>query len=99
MSEGLFKENFAEYLITNLFDLFLFISNNKAFMSEKEIQNQTLNLLMKELRKLEYFSVTTSSKMISLALCIMSEKLGASIESISDTEEMHTSIKSMIFKH
>ena len=99
MSEGLFKENFAEYLITNLFDLFLFISNNKAFMSEKEIQNQTLNLLMKELRKLEYFSVTTSSKMISLALCIMSEKLGTSIESISDTEEMHTSIKSMIFKH
>ncbi len=99
MSEGLFKENFAEYLITNLFDIFLFISNNKAFMSEKEIQNQTLNLLMKELRKLEYFSVTTSSKMISLALCIMSEKLGASIESISDTEEMHTSIKSMIFKH
>ena len=99
MSEGLFKENIAEYLITNLFDIFLFISNNKAFMSEKEIQNQTLNLLMKELRKLEYFSVTTSSKMISLALCIMSEKLGASIESISDTEEMHTSIKSMIFKH
>ena len=99
MSGGLFKENFAEYLITNLFDLFLFISNNKAFMSEKEIQNQTLNLLMKELRKLEYFSVTTSSKMISLALCIMSEKLGTSIESISDTEEMHTSIKSMIFKH
>ena len=99
MSGGLFKENFAEYLITNLFDIFLFISNNKAFMSEKEIQNQTLNLLMKELRKLEYFSVTTSSKMISLALCIMSEKLGASIESISDTEEMHTSIKSMIFKH
>tara|TARA_Y100000817_G_scaffold85907_2_gene66698 strand:- start:3237 stop:3536 length:300 start_codon:yes stop_codon:yes gene_type:complete len=99
LSEGLFKENFAEYLITNLFDIFLFISNNKAFMSEKEIQNQTLNLLMKELRKLEYFSVTTSSKMISLALCIMSEKLGASIESISDTEEMHTSIKSMIFKH
>ena len=99
MSEGLFKENFAEYLITNLFDIFLFISNNKAFMSEKEIQNQTLNLLMKEHRKLEYFSVTTSSKMISLALCIMSEKLGASIESISDTEEMHTSIKSMIFKH
>ena len=99
MSEGLFKENFAEYLITNLFDIFLFISNNKAFMSEKEIQNQTLNLIMKELRKLEYFSVTTSSKMISLALCIMSEKLGASIESISDTEEMHTSIKSMIFKH
>ncbi len=99
MSEGLFKENFAEYLITNLFDIFLFISNNKAFMSEKEIQNQTLNLLMKELRKLEYFSVTTSSKMISLALCIMSEKLGTSIESISDTEEMHTSIKSMIFKH
>ena len=99
MSEGLFKENFAEYLITNLFDIFLFISNNKAFMSEKEIQNQTLNLLMKELRKLEYFSVTTSSKMISLALCIMSEKLGASIESISDTDEMHTSIKSMIFKH
>ena len=99
MSEGLFKENFAEYLITNLFDIFLFISNNKAFMSEKEIQNQTLNLLIKELRKLEYFSVTTSSKMISLALCIMSEKLGASIESISDTEEMHTSIKSMIFKH
>tara|TARA_B100001029_G_scaffold179368_1_gene188614 strand:- start:969 stop:1268 length:300 start_codon:yes stop_codon:yes gene_type:complete len=99
LSEGLFKENFAEYLITNLFDIFLFISNNKAFMSEKEIQNQTLNLLMKELRKLEYFSVTTSSKMISLALCIMSEKLGTSIESISDTEEMHTSIKSMIFKH
>ena len=99
MSGGLFKENFAQYLITNLFDIFLFISNNKAFMSEKEIQNQTLNLLMKELRKLEYFSVTTSSKMISLALCIMSEKLGASIESISDTEEMHTSIKSMIFKH
>ena len=99
MSEGLFKENFAEYLITNLFDIFLFISNNKAFMSEKEIQNQTLNLLMKELRKLEYFSVTTSSKMISLALCIMSENLGAYIESISDTEEMHTSIKSMIFKH
>ena len=99
MSGGLFKENFAQYLITNLFDIFLFISNNKAFMSEKEIQNQTLNLLMKELRKLEYFSVTTSSKMISLALCIMSEKLGTSIESISDTEEMHTSIKSMIFKH
>ena len=99
MSGGLFKENFAQYLITNLFAIFLFISNNKAFMSEKEIQNQTLNLLMKELRKLEYFSVTTSSKMISLALCIMSEKLGASIESISDTEEMHTSIKSMIFKH
>ena len=98
MSGGLFKENFAQYLITNLFDIFLFISNNKAFMSEKEIQNQTLNLLMKELRKLEYFSVTTSSKMRSLALCIMSEKLGASIESISDTEEMHTSIKSMIFK-
>ena len=45
MSEGLFKENFAEYLITNLFDIFLFISNNKAFMSEKEIQNLSEHIL------------------------------------------------------
>tara|TARA_B100000029_G_scaffold162012_1_gene158001 strand:- start:4616 stop:4831 length:216 start_codon:yes stop_codon:yes gene_type:complete len=70
-----------------------------AFMSDNEIKNQTLNLLMKELRKLDYFRGIASTKMLSFAFCILSEKIGASAHPTTQNEELDSSIKSMIFKH
>ena len=68
-------------------------------MSEKDIENQALNLLMKELRKLDYFKCITDSKALNLAIHVVSQKIGASVDFVKENSEMDQSLKTLIAKH
>tara|TARA_Y100001970_G_scaffold294283_1_gene449733 strand:- start:5041 stop:5247 length:207 start_codon:yes stop_codon:yes gene_type:complete len=68
-------------------------------MSEKDIENQALNLLMKELRKLDYFKCITDYKALTLAFHVVSEKIGSSVDFVRENTEMDQTIKSLIAKH
>ena len=70
-----------------------------GFMSEKDIENQALNLLMKELRKLDYFKCITDSKALTHAFHVISEKIGSSVEFVKENTEMDQSLKTLIAKH
>jgi|TARA_X000001036_G_scaffold361068_1_gene344214 hypothetical protein len=70
-----------------------------GFMSEKDIENQALNLLMKELRKLDYFKCLTDSKSLFMAFHVISQKIGSSVEFVKENTDMDDSLKNLIAKH
>jgi hypothetical protein len=68
-------------------------------MSEKDIKNQALSLLMRELRKLDYFKCITDSKALNLAFHVVSQKIGSSVDFVKENSEMDQSLKTLIAKH
>ena len=70
-----------------------------GFMSDKDMKNQALALLMKEIRKLDYFKCITSSKALNLAFHVVSERIGSSVDFVKENAEMDQSLKTLIAKH
>ena len=54
---------------------------------------------MRELRKLDYFKCITDSKALNLAIHVVSQKIGASVDFVKENSEMDQSLKTLIAKH